>query len=298
MRFIRNRNYDPKYKTELLKLIKSEISYKKSKGLPIVSDNYDQNEELLYRRSVLKKFIESALFLNTRKRKDGELIEQMLYSIAAGIAMIFATGIAFYARYIYGNFTTTFFIVLVISYMFKDRIKELTRVYFSGRYRKKHFDHKTDIFTNKKHAIGQFKESFSYISEKNIPERVMKRRNRSHLTEIENDWVGENVILYRKRIKLYPKKLKNVFNNYSINGINGITRLNLIHFTEKMDNPEMPMYFTEGSSYKKIYGSKVYHINMIINLRTKDKIFFRRYRIVLNRSGIKRIQKIMIEPNN
>jgi len=298
LRFIRNKKYDPKYKTELLRLIKNEIEYKKSQDLPVVSNDYDNNEELLYRRSVLKKFIESALFLNTRKRKDGELMEQMLYSIAAGLAMVFATGVAFYAQKVYGNFTTTFFIVLVISYMFKDRIKELSRAYFSGKYRKKHFDHKTDIFSSKAHKVGQFKESFSYIDEKDIPERVLKRRNRSHLTEIENDWMGEKVILFRKRIKLYPKKLKNIFKEYTINGVNGIARLNLVHFTEKMDNPEMPMYLLEDESYKKIYGSKVYHINMIINFRTQEKIFFRRYRIVLNRSGIKRVQKIMIEPKN
>lgn len=298
LRFLRSKNYDLKYKEELFKLINDETEYKISKNLPVVSENSDDNEELLYRRSVLKKFIESALFLNTKKRKDGELMEQILYSIAAGIAMVFATGVAFIAQKTYGNFTSTLFIALVISYMFKDRIKELTRAYFSGKYRKKHFDHKTEIFSSENYKVGQFKESFSYIEEKDIPERVLKRRNRSHLTEIENDWLGEKVILFRKRIKLYPKKLKNLYQDYPINGINGIARLNLIHFTEKMDNPETPMYLLENGSYKKIYGSKVYHINMIINFKTGNTVFFRRYRIVLNRNGIKRVQQIMIEPKN
>jgi len=298
LRYLRNKNYDKKHKTELLQLIKKEIDYKSSKELPIVSDNLNNNEELLYRRSVLKKYIESNLFLNTRVKKEGALAEQIIYGLAAGLAMVFATALAFYTQQQYGNFTLPFFIALVVGYMFKDRIKELTRVYFSGRYRKRHFDHKTQIFSGKKHSIGYCKESFSYIDEKEISERVMKRRNRSHLTEIENNWIGEKVILYRKQIKLYPKKIKTVFRGYTISGVNDIARFNISRFTEKMTNPEMPMYFIDDEKYKKIYGSRVYHLNVILNFKTQDKEFFRRYRIVLNREGIKRIQKIMIEPKN
>lgn len=298
MRYLRNKNYDPKYKTGLLELIKEEINYKISKDLPVVSDNYNNNEELLYRRSVLKKYVESKLFLNTQQKKEGKFAEQIIYSLAAGVAMIFATGVAFYTQQEYGNFTIPFFITLVIGYMLKDRIKELMRVYFSGKYRKKHFDHKTKIFSGKKHSIGYCKESFSYIDEENISDRIMKRRNRSHLTEIENDWIGEKVILYRKKIKLYGKKIKTVYKDYKISGINDIARINISRFLDKMTNPEMPMYFIENEKYKKIYGNKVYHLNLIINFKTPNKEFFKRYRIVLNRNGIKRVQKIMIEPKN
>lgn len=298
MRYLRKKNYDKKYKVELLELIKTEIDYKSSKDLPIVSDNYNNNEELLYRRSVLKKYIESNLFLNTRQKKEGKFVEQIIYGLAAGLAMIFATGVAFYTQQEYGNFTMPFFIALVVGYMFKDRIKELTRIYFSGKYRKSHFDHKTQIFSGEKHSIGYCKESFSFINEENINARIMKRRNRSHLTEIENSWIGEKVILYRKQIKLYGKKIKMDYKDYTISGINDIARINISQFLEKMTNPEMPMYFIENEKYKKIYGSKVYHLNLILNFKTPDKEFFRRYRIILNRNGIKRIQKIMIEPKN
>ena len=298
LRYLRNKKYDEKYKSKLLELIKTEIDYKSSKNLPVVSDNYNNNEELLYRRSVLKKYIESNLFLNTRQKKEGQLAEQLIYSLAAGVAMIFATAVAFYTQQEYGNFTMPFFIALVVGYMFKDRIKELTRIYFSGKYRKRHFDHKTKIFSGKKNSIGYCKESFSFINEKNINARIMKRRNRSHLTEIENSWIGEKVILYRKQIKLNTKQIKTVYKDYTISGINDIARINISKFLEKMTNPEMPMYFIDNEKYKKIYGNKVYHLNLILNFKTSDKEFFRRYRIILNRNGIKRIQKIMIEPKN
>jgi len=298
LRHLRTKNYDLKLRAKLLELIKREIEYKTSKELPVVTDNSNNNEELLYRRSVLKKFIESYLFLNTRIKKEGALAEQLIYSLAAGIAMMFATGVAFYTQKEYGNFTIPLFIALVISYMLKDRMKELARIYFSGRYRRRHFDHKTKIFSGKNHSIGFCKESFGFIKEGDISERVMKRRNRSHLTEIENNWNSEQVILYRKQIKLFGKNLKNVYRKYTINGVHDIVKINITRFLEKMTNPEIPMYFVQNESYKKIHGNKVYHLNLILNFVTQDKEFFRRYRIVLNRNGIKRIQQIMIEPKN
>jgi len=298
LRFLRTKNYNPELKSILLDIIKTEVEYKKSKELPVVSENNDNNEELLYRRSVLKKFIESKLYLSTSVKEEGRLAEQVIYSIAAGVAMIFATGVAFYTQKAYGNFTIPLFIALVFSYILKDRIKELIRIYFSGKYRKTHFDHKTKIYSGKKNNIGQCRENFSYIKDEHIPERIKKRRNRSHLTEIENNLQGETTILYRKHIKLYGKKLKNVYKKYRINGINDIARFNISSFLEKMTNPEIPMYILNKESYKKIYGNKVYHINIIINFKTPNNEFFRRYRIVLNRNGIIRINKVMIEPKN
>ncbi|MBN1251575.1 MAG: hypothetical protein JXR51_04640 [Bacteroidales bacterium] len=298
LRFLRTKTYKAELKIRLIDLIKSEIEYKKVKNLPVATDNYNNNEELLYRRSVLKKFIESKLFLNTRVKEEGKLAEQIIYSIAAGIAMIFATGIAFYTQKEYGNFTIPLFIALVFSYMLKDRIKELARIYFSGRYRKNKFDHKRKIYSGKNNNVGYCRESFSYISEENIPKSISKRRNRSHLTEIENNWLGETTILYKKHIKIYGKELKSVYKKYKITGINDIATFNISKFLEKMSNPEIPMYILDEKSYKKIYGNKVYHLNIIIYYKTPNNEFYKRYRVVLNRNGILGIDKVMVESKN
>ena len=104
-----------------------------------------QNSNLVYRWGVLKKYIESDLFLSIDKRKSGVITEQVYYSLAAGLSMIFATFISFFFQKKYGNFTTPFFFALVISYMLKDRIKEIVRYLFANNRKIRYFDNKTTL---------------------------------------------------------------------------------------------------------------------------------------------------------
>ncbi len=96
-------------------------------------DNDKHNSLVITQRNILKKFVESDLFLQVIRKRDGLLAEQFYYSIAAGIAMVFATVVSFFATLRFGNFTTDLFLILVFSYMFKDRIKDMMRYYFSSQ---------------------------------------------------------------------------------------------------------------------------------------------------------------------
>jgi len=71
------------FQTKLPDFIRSEVSYRQSKCFPVAEGNaLIQNRKLVYRREILKKFFESQLFLETRKKKDGFMVEQLVYSIA------------------------------------------------------------------------------------------------------------------------------------------------------------------------------------------------------------------------
>jgi len=131
---VHNKEFADKSSEKILKIIQSEINHKVEHGYPVVSlDSPDRNRDLVFRRGVLKKFIESDLFLTAKKKKDGVLIEQIYFSLAAGVSMIFATAIAFSFQMKFGNFTMPFFVALVVSYMLKDRIKDLMRYYFAHK---------------------------------------------------------------------------------------------------------------------------------------------------------------------
>ncbi|MDD3743017.1 MAG: hypothetical protein PHX54_05285, partial [Lentimicrobiaceae bacterium] len=204
---------------KLMEIIKSEVAYKKSKGYPVVTKNSpNHNRDLIFRLSLLKKYVESELFLTTRKRRDGIWLEQMYLSIAAGLSMIFATAIAFSFQQKYGNFTMPLFVALVVSYMLKDRIKELTRYYFAHRLGRRFFDHKTEVTLND-HKIGWSKESMDFIGQDKIPREVNALRNRSAILEADNRYNQEKVILYRRLVRLNRKSL-NQCSQYPINGMN------------------------------------------------------------------------------
>jgi hypothetical protein len=149
-----------KKQKELLAMIDDEIQYRQKRGYLSIPDETKDNEILLFRRSVLKKYMASALFLSSESKKGGFILEQTLLGMAAGFAMLFATTVAFISQSAYGNLTVPFFVALVISYIFKDRIKDLLKYYLSQRLTRYIFDHKTNIYNTTRNVVGVCKESF------------------------------------------------------------------------------------------------------------------------------------------
>lgn len=277
---------------QLMGLIHEEINYKHEKGYPVVKKiSPDRNRDLVFRLSLLKKYAENELFLNAKQRRDGVWIEQVYFSIAAGLSMIFATAVAFSFQQKYGNFTMPFFVALVVGYMLKDRIKELSRYYFAHKLGRRFFDSRTDITLNE-HEIGWSKESMVFTSEDNVPMDVLQVRNRSAILEADNRNNREKIILYRKLVRLNRQSLNNC-SKYPTSGMNDIIRFNISNFLQKMDNPVVPLYYPgENGEVEIVKGEKMYYINLILQFNNEEQISYKRYRIVLNRKGINEIQKI------
>lgn len=277
---------------KIVAIIKHETDYKQSKSyLTIEKNSVDKNRHVILRHGTLKKYIESELFLNTRIKEDGFLVRQFVYSLAAGISMVFATIIAFSFQKEYGNFTVPFFVALVVGYMLKDRIKELSRYYFAHKLRDKYFDLKTLISIGKD-KIGLCKESFDFISNEKAPAEILKVRNRTSLIEANNKFNVEQIILYRMQVET-DNDLINKHSAYEVDGINNIVRYNIASLTHKMDNPELPMYILdEKASCTFIKGEKVYFVNILIQLQQNEQKEIKHYRLVINRDGIKEIEKI------
>jgi len=274
----------------LEKLIQDELKYRTKNNFHPMPGKEKDNEAIVFKRGVLKKYISSFLFLDTNWKPEGKILEQLLIGFAAGLSMVFATLIAFYAQEKYGNLTLPFFSFLVVGYIFKDRIKELTRLYLVGKFMKFSFDHNVGIFSDKKEKIGKYRDGVNFIKEISLPFEIKKMREKEFITQVDNKWMGEKVILYRKQVILFSKKLKKVFNNSHIEGINDIVRFNISRFLNKMDNPYKKIYLIDNKKRIEINANRVYHINMITKITKNEKFFYNRYRIVLTSKGIKRIE--------
>lgn len=292
MRRLKNNPVFEAAKPKLYKLTEKENIYKKELNYSRLDNKDETNNYLvIMRRGILKKFIESDLYLNTKRLKDGAFAQQVYYGIAAGVSMIFATIVAFTAQMRYGNFTIPLFFALVISYIFKDRIKDLMRYYFSTQLGKKYFDNKRELEIQEKN-IGWTKESFDYVSESKTPESVMNIRKRTPLVEAENRIYNEKILLYKKLVQLSPEEISE-YKGYRFIGINDITRFNLTHFVQKMDNPFIPIYIPdEKTGYISYNSEKVYAIHIIIRCEGGQDLYYRKFRMLLNREGIKDVTEI------
>lgn len=292
MRGLENRAIYKDIKDKLHQFVVREDTYKREqKYSRLDTTNQSNNYLVVMRRGILRKFIESDLFLITKKSKDGAFAEQFLYGIAAAVSMIFATVVSFSAQLHYGNFTTPLFFALVISYVFKDRIKDLMRYYFSTQLGKKYFDNKQKLEIQRD-EIGWTKESFDFSPESKVPSDIMAFRKRSPLVEAENKIYNEQIILYRKLVNLEPQKIAN-YKGYRFVGINDITRFNITHFVQKMDNPMVPIYLADDEDgYMRFDSEKVYALHCIIRCEGEENIHLRKLRLLFNREGIKEITEI------
>lgn len=139
-------NRDQELEAQLHRLAVGELNYRKKQGYLSVPSTKGHNEHLIYRLGALRTYMESAFFLSTHHKPEGRLARELLLSLAAGLAMVFATAAAFVAHVQYENWTTTFFVVLVVSYMFKDRIKALAQDYLKTKGQQFFFDFRTIIY--------------------------------------------------------------------------------------------------------------------------------------------------------
>ncbi len=286
-------------KQQLSDLVKAETKHRRALGYPSVLDVIGDNEVYVFRTSVLKKYAASVLYLSTVVQREGAGLEQIMFAIAAGVSMIFATVVAFSFQWYFGNFTLPFFIALVVGYMFKDRIKEIGRAFFSRYLENKLYDRRIVIKTQDgKHKLGILKEKMSFVREDELPNRVIRTRSKDPFTELDNDGYGENVIRYTKEVVLFTDTFKKIFaDGPEITGINDISRYDIRAYLNKMAEPIHERSYLHDNQLVTVMGHKVYHLNLIYRYALpktgKDKLY-KRTRLVLNRRGIKRIEEIPI----
>ncbi len=267
----------------------NELDYRMRQRYPSIKIESIKSYDILHRKSRLKKYIESNLFLNSETKKDGVLLEQILFSIAAGLAMIFSTGVAFATQKTYGNFTLPFFIALVISYMFKDRIKEMGRIYFDKKQRKLHYDFKTIIYNQNSKKIGSIKERFHIEKKRRIPTKILDLREKVRVTEIGEIFKEDSILFYRNKVNI-NKITKD--DKLSTSGLTEILRYNIFDFTLKMDDSEKWIYRKTDNVWKKQHADRYYYMNVIFRYMFKNHIRHECYKLLMNRNGIKQIKKV------
>ena len=244
----------------------------------------------LYRQGVLKKYVEHHLYLRAPRKKDGVLAEQAYYSVAAGLAMIFATIVAWSFQRTFGNLTWPLFIALIISYMMKDRIKELMRFWFAHRVGSRYFDKKAEI-QYEGQRIGTLKEAFDFIGREKVPEEVVRIRNdrRSYAQYSHDDY--EKVMLYRMKVHMDSGKIQG--STYAYNGVNDIIRLQMSSFLRMMDNPVslVETVLPDGTP-STVECRKEYHMNIVLQCVHGGTVDWQHFRLRMTKDGIESIEKV------
>lgn len=288
---------------ELMDVVIADESYRKLHGLASVIAPDSDNEEYTHRIGFLKKFCMNILFLDVQRSSPRKAWEEVLFALAAGLAMAFALGVGLFAQNRYPQVSFNFFVIAVIGYMMKDRIKEGLRrlaAAFAGKFL---FERTTRILDPVTHDdVGVCKEKIDFGSAVDVAESITKLREQDDLIVAAKGELPESVIRYRKKIVLESDMLPRIADGI-VSGVTDIIRVNVERMLHDMDDPDYTIDYVdlEDFSVEKLRASKAYRVDVAFRFSVDDgkhqETTVKLVRLVLDRNGIKRMSEITSSPS-
>lgn len=279
----------------LVRRVQDEQDMRRARGLPSVLHGLAPDEAFVYRRGLLKRLVMSVLWLDIHTEREGRRLGEVGAAAAAGAAMAFAVGAAFYAQTLWGLNTWPFFVAAVFSYMAKDRIKAWLNQTFLARMSRWLWDHSVHIRDPESgKVIGQCREAVSFMSPDDVASSVLRMRYAAEPSPLDRTRKPEVVIKYDKAIGLRGRTIAT--HHGRLKDISDIIRFDVSRFLVRADDPstEERVYDPLHDAVRKVACPKVYHLNVIFVLKAGsggDIIATQRCRVVLDQRGIRRVEE-------
>lgn len=264
-------NDNTSFYDELIKFASDEREYRRNNyGLKPNEAQYIRRKENYFCKSIN---------ITQQNKTLGGFRQQIAFSISAFISMLLTTLVVFYVQIDYGSLSFALLMALCISYIFKDRFKELFRVYISKKLSKGKFSGKTSLFDSADTLIGHCYELADFAK---LDETILEVRGQGKYTKKDAD---EVVIYYKKKYDM---------NNKFMNGFSQLRDtmdINLHSILELL--PETPLRYTAFEQGKLVRNrfSMQYDINLIFRLNN-DKI--KRFRIKVSHSNIVKVETVKV----
>jgi hypothetical protein len=284
---------------ELRKALMTEViadeKYRKENKLRSVLSPTGDNEEYMHRMGFLKKFCMNILFLAARREARRQGFEEVLFAIAAGVAMALSGVVALAAQQRFPQASLNFFLIIVVGYMMKDRIKEGLRRIFSN-YASRHLFDRTTLISDPvtKEKVGVCKEKVDYGPAVKVPPEIAKLRRTDDFITVSEGEMAETSIRYQKEIILDSELLPRMGDGI-VTGVTDIIRLNVDRLLRDMDNPEYALEYVDLEDFTvgRVKAAKSYQVDLAFRFSLDDgdtkRTTVQLVRLVLDRNGIKRM---------
>jgi hypothetical protein len=278
----------------------AESRYRRRAGYLNLDLRAGGSEYFAYRQSFLKKAVQQALYVQSAGLRNDRFIRNATGLVAAGLAAVWAlvAKVPQNVASLPPMVKTVLVGLPIFAYMAKDRIKELTREWLTRRVRG--YDHLIEIQAGALaeaglgRVSGRIQETSAFRDPSQVPEEVT--RMRTALRTVRNaETAGESVLHYCRRLDLGIEEGGPTHEGLAFRQI---LRLNLRHFFTRLDEPEQQEthYAVDEARFVRVALPKVYHINLIARVRSGERrILLKRWRIVLNKAGIVRLETALAE---
>ncbi|MEO9274602.1 hypothetical protein ABFY09_07055 [Marinomonas sp. 5E14-1] len=256
---------------DLVKFASEERTYRKLKyGLKSKEAQHIRRKEDHFYKSIN---------ISQQNRKLGVVREQIAFSISAFLSMLLTTLIVFYFQRGYGTVSFAVFIALCVSYIFKDRFKEIFRNYIVKKMNKGKYNLKSILTDSDNNIIGNCYE----LSEFKIPnDDILKIRGKGKFTKKEEN---EVVIYYKKKYDLND----NFINDFS--QLRDTMNININHLLELLPDITLRYMSLDKNGLMKRKFSMLHDLNIVVRLNEKK---VERYRVKLSHSSIEKLERVKL----
>jgi hypothetical protein len=307
----------------LLNSLHKEMTYRQAHGLLLIDERSSESsqENYYYRLGLLKKFVSDVLYLDIRNLQKDRAYRNLVAAAGAALAATWA-GLIDLQRFYWlqnldlegplpsSDFALRFFLIVVVgifAYIFKDRIKELTREYFYSRLKQYLPDYEYSVYYRfsglgrmSEEKVGYAKQFMRYLKKDDLPPEISYIREWGHPSKLEPER-AEEVIHYSKQMNFETELLRNKFAH--IQFVRDIARFSIDEFLLRIDDPNKKLrYFDKKRGISTMKAPKVYHLNLISRHAISEfheghwqpaKVEFEHTRLVLNKKGIVRLEPVL-----
>lgn len=297
-------------------ILQCEMEYRESEQLIQLSSDSNEGlkETYYYRLGLLKKYISDVLYLSINNKRKDRVYRNLVAAAGAAVAALWA-GLIDLQRFYWmqspspeRDFAFRFFLIVVVgvvAYIFKDRIKELTRDYFHEKLKHRLPDFEFQMAYRyataeglTEYEVGRSREFMRYLKKESLPPEIRYIREFEH-QDFRDPERSESILHYSKQVTLDLEKVKTHLHHLKM--VRDLVRISVADFLEKLDEPKKNLhYFDRIDGLSKMKAPKVYHLNLIMRYSVwqKDdekgwghpKVEFERMRLILNKEGILRIE--------
>ncbi len=302
----------------------SEMEYREAENLIRISDQTDKSmrERYYYRLGLLKKYVSEVLFLRVENLRKDKLYRNLVAAAGAALAALWAGLIDLQRFYLMASsnnsqdlsdFTLRFFLIVivgVVAYIFKDRIKELSREFFYSQLKHKLPDYEFEMVLDHYHRenqrlehvrVGYVQQMMRFLSRDHLPAEIQYIRDMGHRTVLDPER-HEHILHFSQTLQVDTHTMAR--QTEQIQRLHNILRFNVAAFLEKLDTPDKTLrYYDLQNGLAMIKAPKVYHVNVVFRYSSQredpseDRLpkhyEFERIRLILDKSGIQRIEPIL-----
>jgi hypothetical protein len=281
-------------KLSLQKLLREESLYRESfRSVP--RGTIFSKQRFLARYSSLKKTIDAPLFIEEIRFAQDKFYRNIFAAIGASIAAIWSL-LADAQTYRlarsedFGMRASLITLLVVVAYVFKDRIKENSRDFLNARmnsklpdYRNK-VEYKTGTSTN--YVLGQTTEWFSRIKQKSLPPELFRLHA---LNAPQDPLLPDSVVALHFKKRYEMNEMKTV-QGVPSSSLKEIFRFDLSRISSRLDDSSKTfVVLEEGENFALVNATRRYDLDLLIKTTVAGQVSIGHYRIVLEKGLITKL---------